>query len=113
MMAPSTLVWGGTVGQQELGVIADQFEALQGSDHQGHRQGFCIDLRAHIIHQVQYHLGSAGNESADALRQALIEKLPAWQVPRDWRLVSSLAPGVRGKLSRSEWRQRYLDQSGP
>jgi acyl-coenzyme A synthetase/AMP-(fatty) acid ligase len=44
--------------------------------------------------------------SAEALRQFLLEHLPSWQVPREWRLVDSLAPNQRGKLSRAEWRAR-------
>jgi len=42
----------------------------------------------------------------DALKQFLQEQLPAWQVPREWRFVESLAPNARGKLSRAEWRAR-------
>jgi acyl-CoA synthetase (AMP-forming)/AMP-acid ligase II len=44
--------------------------------------------------------------SIEALRQFLLGRLPAWQVPREWRLVDSLAPNQRGKLSRAEWRTR-------
>jgi acyl-coenzyme A synthetase/AMP-(fatty) acid ligase len=43
---------------------------------------------------------------AETLRQFLIEQLPAWQVPREWRLLDSLSPNQRGKLSRAEWRAR-------
>jgi long-chain acyl-CoA synthetase len=42
----------------------------------------------------------------EALRHFLLEQLPAWQVPREWRFVESLAPNERGKLSRTEWRAR-------
>ncbi len=45
-----------------------------------------------------------------ALKQFLLTQLPGWQVPRHWWFVDSLAPNQRGKLSRSEWRQRYLDE---
>jgi acyl-coenzyme A synthetase/AMP-(fatty) acid ligase len=44
--------------------------------------------------------------TCEVLRQFLLDQLPAWQVPREWRLVDSLAPNQRGKLSRSEWRVR-------
>ena len=44
--------------------------------------------------------------TADTLKGFLLEQLPAWQVPRDWRFVDSLAPNQRGKLSRAEWRAR-------
>ncbi len=45
--------------------------------------------------------------SGDALKQFLLEKLPAWQVPRDWWFVESLEVNQRGKLSRAEWRHKY------
>ena len=47
--------------------------------------------------------------SRDVLKQYLMEKLPAWQVPREWWFVDSLAANDRGKLSRAQWRKRYLD----
>jgi acyl-CoA synthetase (AMP-forming)/AMP-acid ligase II len=46
------------------------------------------------------------------LRQFLLEILPAWQVPRDWQFVESLEVNQRGKLSRAEWRRRYLKKNG-
>lgn len=45
-----------------------------------------------------------------ALRQFLLERLPAWQLPREWRAVESLSPNQRGKLSRAEWRKWFLEQ---
>ena len=49
----------------------------------------------------------AGAEvTAETLRQFLLAQLPAWQVPREWRFVESLAPNQRGKLSRAGWRAR-------
>jgi long-chain acyl-CoA synthetase len=48
-------------------------------------------------------------EAAEAeLKQFLLQTLPAWQVPRTWRFVESLAASVRGKISRAEWRRRFL-----
>jgi len=44
--------------------------------------------------------------NVEMLRQFLLDELPAWQVPREWRFVDSLAPNQRGKLSRAEWRTR-------
>jgi len=46
---------------------------------------------------------TAGVDS-ESLKQFLLAQLPAWQVPREWRFVESLAPNQRGKLSRAEWR---------
>jgi len=39
------------------------------------------------------------------LRRFLLERLPAWQVPRQWHFVDSLAANARGKISRMEWRK--------
>jgi len=47
--------------------------------------------------------------SGDDLKQYLLNKLPAWQVPREWWFVDSLAVNERGKLSRVESRKRYLE----
>jgi acyl-CoA synthetase (AMP-forming)/AMP-acid ligase II len=44
--------------------------------------------------------------TGEALRQFLLGQLAAWQAPREWRFVESLAPNQRGKLSRAEWRSR-------
>jgi acyl-CoA synthetase (AMP-forming)/AMP-acid ligase II len=46
--------------------------------------------------------------SVEALKQFLLERLPAWQVPRKWQFVESLALNQRGKISRADWRERYL-----
>jgi long-chain acyl-CoA synthetase len=48
--------------------------------------------------------------SGEALKQFLLAQLPAWQVPREWWLVESLFASSRGKLSRAEWRKRYLEK---
>lgn len=46
------------------------------------------------------------------LKHFLLQTLPAWQVPREWRFVESLAANARGKISRAEWRQRLLAERG-
>ena len=53
----------------------------------------------------------AAGRSADreSLKQILLEKVPAWQVPREWLFVKSLEANHRGKLSRSEWRRNFLE----
>jgi acyl-CoA synthetase (AMP-forming)/AMP-acid ligase II len=53
----------------------------------------------------------SSNVSNQALKQFALDKLPAWQVPREWWLVDSLEVNGRGKLSRSAWRKRYLEQN--
>ena len=47
------------------------------------------------------------------LKQFLLEQLPGWQVPREFWFVDSLAANQRGKLSRVEWRARYLAARPP
>lgn len=50
------------------------------------------------------------DEEFERLRQHLLARLPAWQIPRNWWSIESLAPDGRGKLSRTEWRQRWIRQ---
>jgi acyl-CoA synthetase (AMP-forming)/AMP-acid ligase II len=57
-------------------------------------------------------LAAEAGLGAEPLRQFLMTTLPAWQVPRQWWFVESLAPNERGKLSRAEWRKRYLAAAG-
>ena len=46
----------------------------------------------------------------EELRQFILAKLPAWQVPRDWWFVDSLEVNERGKISRSAWRRKYQER---
>jgi acyl-coenzyme A synthetase/AMP-(fatty) acid ligase len=48
-------------------------------------------------------ISSAGEPE---LKNFLLTKLPAWQVPREWLFVDSLSADARGKISRAEWRKR-------
>jgi long-chain acyl-CoA synthetase len=41
------------------------------------------------------------------LREFLLQRLPAWQVPREWQFVPALDGGARGKISRAQWRQHF------
>ncbi|MDB6017543.1 MAG: AMP-dependent synthetase and ligase [Pedosphaera sp.] len=45
----------------------------------------------------------------ESLKQFLLEKVPAWQIPREWMFVKSLETNERGKLSRAGWRKKYLN----
>ena len=53
-----------------------------------------------------------GAADSGTLRQFLLKELPAWQVPREWLFVKSLETNQRGKLSRAEWRQKFLEGRG-
>ncbi len=57
-----------------------------------------------IVACVEPRPASARDE--ELLRQFLLARLPAWQVPKEWRFVDGLAPNQRGKLSRAQWRTR-------
>lgn len=47
-------------------------------------------------------------EREPVLRQFILGSLPAWQVPRHWWFVQSVQTNARGKISRAEWRERWL-----
>jgi acyl-CoA synthetase (AMP-forming)/AMP-acid ligase II len=55
-------------------------------------------------------LAAGAGLGAETLRHFLLATLPPWQVPRQWWFVESLAVNERGKLSRAEWRRRYLER---
>ncbi len=44
----------------------------------------------------------------DELKNFLLLKLPAWQVPREWWFVDSIGSNGTGKPSRSQWRRDFL-----
>jgi len=56
-------------------------------------------------------LAAKGSVTGESLKDFLGARLPAWQVPREWWLVDSLQPNQRGKLSRAEWRKRYMQMA--
>jgi len=47
--------------------------------------------------------------TSETLRRFLLERIPAWQMPREWWFVESLATNRLGKISRAEWRKTYLE----
>jgi acyl-CoA synthetase (AMP-forming)/AMP-acid ligase II len=49
----------------------------------------------------------AAEARGPVLKQFLLGKLPAWQVPREWHFVDSLQASPRGKVPRAEWRRRF------
>ena len=48
------------------------------------------------------------NGIQDDLKQFLLQRLPGWQVPREWWFVESLGSNANGKSSRAQWRQDFL-----
>jgi long-chain acyl-CoA synthetase len=53
----------------------------------------------------------ASDAPESALKHFLLQTLPAWQVPREWRFVESLPTSARGKFSRTEWRKQFMTKS--
>lgn len=49
--------------------------------------------------------------ASEELRKFMIERLPAWQVPRDWMFAEALTTNQLGKISRAEWRAKYLQSN--
>jgi acyl-coenzyme A synthetase/AMP-(fatty) acid ligase len=46
----------------------------------------------------------------DELKQFLLQKLPGWQVPREWWFVASISSNGTGKPSRAQWRRDFLEK---
>ena len=55
-------------------------------------------------------VAGAAPDSAETLKQSLLRKLPAWQVPREWWFVDSLGASPRGKVSRARWKKKFLER---
>jgi long-chain acyl-CoA synthetase len=45
----------------------------------------------------------------DELKEFLLQKLPGWQVPREWWFVESLGNNGHGRLSRAQMRKSFLE----
>lgn len=45
----------------------------------------------------------------EELKQFLLQKLPGWQVPREWWFVKSLEVNGHGRLSRADWKKSFLE----
>jgi acyl-CoA synthetase (AMP-forming)/AMP-acid ligase II len=48
--------------------------------------------------------------SRDELKQFLLQKLPCWQVPREWWFVETISSNGTGKPSRAQWRRNFLER---
>ena len=53
----------------------------------------------------------ASGASESELKKFLLQTLPAWQVPREWHFVGSLSTNARGKISRAQWREKFMTKS--
>lgn len=53
-----------------------------------------------------------GTAREESLRTFALASIPAWQLPRHWWYVDALQANARGKVSRAEWRRKFLNQFG-
>lgn len=51
----------------------------------------------------------ADGASLEAVRGSVTGALSAWQFPKHWWVVPEINVSLRGKVSRREWRERYLE----
>ena len=51
----------------------------------------------------------AARLTEEMLRDWLHDRLPSWQMPREWHFVETLMANQRGKISRAEWREKHLN----
>jgi long-chain acyl-CoA synthetase len=49
--------------------------------------------------------------TAEELRRFVLARAESWQAPREFWFVESLETNARGKLSRTEWRERFIVRS--
>jgi acyl-coenzyme A synthetase/AMP-(fatty) acid ligase len=61
-----------------------------------------------IVACVVRRHGKTAAASSEGLRHFMLAQTEAWHAPREFWFVDSLAVNERGKLSRAEWRERFL-----
>jgi long-chain acyl-CoA synthetase len=83
-------------------------------------------LRAHpeVLECVVFGLGDPANDRGETvvaaahtrsaisvadLTQFLSQRIPAWQIPRQWWFTTEIQPNSRGKISRAEWKRRFIE----
>jgi len=73
------------------------------------RECLVLGVPSHDAERTENIVAIIATDATEAvLKNFLLQTLPAWQVPREWRLVASLPTNARGKISRAEWRKRWL-----
>jgi acyl-coenzyme A synthetase/AMP-(fatty) acid ligase len=45
----------------------------------------------------------------DELKQFLLQKLPGWQIPREWWFVENISSNGAGRPSRAQWRRNFME----
>jgi acyl-CoA synthetase (AMP-forming)/AMP-acid ligase II len=60
-------------------------------------------------HEDQIVAVVVGEKTAlERIKQTLGAELPSWKTPRQWLFVDSLEPNARGKVSRAQWREKFI-----
>jgi acyl-CoA synthetase (AMP-forming)/AMP-acid ligase II len=64
-------------------------------------------------HENQIVAVMVGNQGElEAIKKLVAAELPAWKAPRQWWFVESLGANARGKVSRAEWREKFIARQG-
>jgi long-chain acyl-CoA synthetase len=83
------------------------------ASHPAVKECLVFGLPGHDAHRAERIVACVAASSpvgSAELKRFLLERLPAWQVPRQWCFVDSLSPNHRGKVSRAEWRKIFMDR---
>lgn len=94
-------------------VLPEAIEAVL-AEHPQVRACVAFGVPSHDAHRGETIVACVAGKAphlGHSLKQFALTHLPAWQVPKHWWFVDTLEVNERGKLSRAEWRRRYLDQA--
>ena len=92
-------------------VTPDSIEAVL-AGHAGVRHCVVFGVAEADRDRIVACVAAESGTSPDDLKQFMLARLPAWQVPRDFWFVPGLSPDQRGKFSRAAWREKYLARQG-
>ena len=67
---------------------------------------FGAPRNAHENQIVAVLVGDPG--ALEKIKEAVRAELPAWKTPRQWMFVDSLGANARGKVSRAQWREKFI-----
>lgn len=70
---------------------------------------FGAPRNAHENQVVAVVVGDAG--ALEQIKVAVGAELPAWKAPRQWMFVESLGHNARGKVSRAQWREKFISRT--
>jgi len=85
-------------------------------NHPAVRECVVFGVADQLEHRGEAIVAALALRTSDALsevRQHAQSRLPSWQWPKHWWLVDDLTPNDRGKISRSQWAERFLKSTGP